>query len=143
MNKQRFALTILCLFGWLHAADDAELMKKANELAQKFMIIDGHVDIPFRLFRSPDTDISKRTEGGDFDLPRARAGGLDAPFMSIYVSPDFEMKGADEVAERIAAWNETLGGIDRLMLKFDGGNLPEADVLASVQRFADEVMPRL
>ena len=50
---------------------------------------------------------------------------------------------ADEVAERITRWNETLGGIDRLVLKFDGGNLPEADVHASVQRFADEVAPRL
>ncbi|MBV1860776.1 MAG: dipeptidase, partial [Nannocystaceae bacterium] len=49
----------------------------------------------------PSEDVGAATDTGDFDLPRARAGGLDAPFMSIYVSPDFEMKGADDVAESL------------------------------------------
>ena len=32
-----------------------------------------------------DLDLSVRTDGGHFDYPRAKEGGLDAPFMSIYV----------------------------------------------------------
>ncbi len=38
-------------------------------------------------------DVSKRTAAGDFDLERARAGGLDAPFMSIYVSAAYQASG--------------------------------------------------
>ena len=30
-------------------------------------------------------DISTATFGGDFDYPRAKQGGLNAPFMSIYI----------------------------------------------------------
>ena len=47
-------------------------------------------------------DISVRTQGGDFDYPRAREGGLDAPFMSIYVSARHqESGGAKEYADRL------------------------------------------
>ena len=42
------------------------------------------------------------TEAGDFDLPRARAGGLDAPFMSIYVPASYEERGgATKLADRL------------------------------------------
>lgn len=78
--------------------------ERAAAIAKKVIILDGHIDVPWRLEKSSKDgvlteDIGAATESGDFDLPRARAGGLDAPFMSIYVSPDFEMKGADKVAE--------------------------------------------
>ena len=80
--------------------------EQAVALAKQVIILDGHIDVPWRLEKSSQDgvlteDVGAATESGDFDLPRARAGGLDAPFMSIYVSPDFEMKGADEVAERL------------------------------------------
>ncbi len=76
-------------------------------LAKRVIVLDGHIDLPWRLEKSagPDgaltEDVGAGTPNGDFDLPRARAGGLDAPFMSIYVSPDFEMKGADAVADTL------------------------------------------
>lgn len=71
------------------ASDD--LGARATALAQRVIIADGHVDLPYRLWEGRDAagnvteDVSVRTEGGDFDYVRARAGGLDAPFMSIYV----------------------------------------------------------
>ena len=47
-------------------------------------------------------DISVRTPGGDFDEPRAREGGLDAPFMSIYVSAGYqESGGAKEYEDKL------------------------------------------
>jgi membrane dipeptidase len=74
------------------AAPPAEpLEARAAALAQRVIIADGHVDLPYRLWEGRDAeghiteDVSVRTEGGDFDYVRARAGGLDAPFMSIYV----------------------------------------------------------
>ncbi len=45
-------------------------------------------------------DISARTPDGNFDYPRAKAGGLNAPFMSIYVPSSYEMNGAKQYADR-------------------------------------------
>lgn len=85
----------------------ADLGAKAKELADRFIIIDGHIDVPHRLWSSRDKagklteDVSERTEKGDFDFPRARAGGLDAPFMSIYVPAKLEAGGAKKLADQL------------------------------------------
>ncbi len=70
---------------------DEELRAHARELAEKFLITDGHVDLPYRLkvknFRLDKEylGIPIETDEGDFDHVRAVEGGLDAPFMSIYI----------------------------------------------------------
>jgi membrane dipeptidase len=71
---------------------DAQMKKKANELAKEFMIVDTHQDVPYRLMKKKE-DISRRTEGGDFDYPRARQGGLDVVFMAVYVPAEYEDTG--------------------------------------------------
>ena len=71
---------------------EAELKEKANRLAQEFILVDTHIDVPYRLTEKME-DISVRTASGDFDYPRARAGGLNAPFMSIYVPAHYESSG--------------------------------------------------
>ncbi|MHC4703376.1 MAG: dipeptidase [Planctomycetota bacterium] len=73
-------------------AAHTELRMEANELARKYLIIDTHQDVPYRL-RKKMEDISQRTEGGNFDYPRAREGGLDAVFMAVYIPPEYEEKG--------------------------------------------------
>lgn len=75
---------------------DDELQAFASELAQKFIIVDGHIDLPYALVEkkfipgitSYDTII--RTGKGDFDHTRAVIGGLDAPFMSIYIPISYQ-----------------------------------------------------
>lgn len=57
---------------------------KATKLAQKYILVDGHIDVPYRL-NEKWVDVTHATEDGDFDYPRAKKGGLNAPFMSIYV----------------------------------------------------------
>lgn len=64
-------------------SDDA-LRARAQALAQEHIIVDGHIDIPYRLGIFSE-DIAQATIGGDFDYPRAKDGGLDAPFMSIFI----------------------------------------------------------
>lgn len=70
---------------------DQERLEIATELAHNTIIVDGHVDLPYRMKAGGYTldkdilDVSVRTERGDFDYPRSKAGGLDAPFMSIYI----------------------------------------------------------
>ncbi len=64
-----------------------------GSIAQRILVLDGHVDLPMRLDRSRRADgrlgedVSQETAAGDFDFVRAKRGGLDAPFMSIYVEP--------------------------------------------------------
>ncbi|TDR23594.1 dipeptidase [Marinicella litoralis] len=69
----------------------------AQQISKKYIIADLHVDVPYRL-EEHYADVSKATDGGDFDYPRARAGGLDAPFMSIYIPANIEAEGGDSTA---------------------------------------------
>ena len=85
-------------------------LQKGRRLARQFLIIDTHVDIPYRLDKRME-DISIRTPGGDFDEPRAREGGLDALFMSIYVSADYQQSGgakkyADKLIDMVEGFQE-------------------------------------
>ncbi len=59
-------------------------MDHAHKLAQENLIIDGHIDTPYRLSTYME-DISQETVGGDFDYPKAVAGGLNAPFIAVYI----------------------------------------------------------
>ncbi len=78
-----------------------DLATLANEIAQSAIIIDTHIDVPYRLHDAWE-DVSVATEGGDFDYPRAVAGGLNAPFMSIYTPAELEEEGkSKEVAEEL------------------------------------------
>lgn len=93
----------------------ADNKTRAQALAKRFIIVDGHVDLPYRLYRGRDKDgsssedVTKRTEKGDFDWVRARAGGLDAPFMSIYVPAKHQKTGdAKEVADTLIDMVEAL-----------------------------------
>ena len=66
------------------AQPSASIEARADRLAQASLLVDGHIDLPYRLHAFYENPADS-TVGGDFDYPRARAGGLDAPFMSIYI----------------------------------------------------------
>ena len=101
MKYMKHLLLIVIGIFILGCSDDATLRKKAYELAHKFIITDGHIDIPWRLNDGYE-DLSVRTESGDFDYIRAKEGGLDAPFMSIYVPSSYqETGGAKEKADSL------------------------------------------
>jgi membrane dipeptidase len=90
---------------------ELNLKKKAEELAQKYMIIDTHMDVPYRLKRKME-DISERTAEGDFDYPRAKKGGLNVAFMAVYVPAEYEGTGnaykfADETIDMIEGFAKT------------------------------------
>lgn len=75
---------------------DVELRILASALAQKFIITDGHVDLPYRLMEDHFTESNKAdlmsAKKGDMDFERAKKGGLDAPFMSIYIPSSYQTK---------------------------------------------------
>lgn len=88
--KWFIGLLYLFVFGVIAGAcsngstGSSELESKARELAERYIIVDTHIDVPYRMTVRTE-DISERTTYGDFDFPRAKEGGLNAPFMSIYV----------------------------------------------------------
>ena len=88
-----FALLVATLVLSNCSNKEEQLMEKANQLAQKFIITDGHIDTPWRMHKGGYEDLSVRTTGGDFDYIRAKKGGLDVPFMSIYVPATYQVTG--------------------------------------------------
>lgn len=94
-SKRKCALALTTLFT-LGTVSEATLAAAAQEqpqysasekavtIARETIIVDGHIDVPYRV-KNQWVDVTKATEDGDFDYPRAVDGGLNAPFMSIYV----------------------------------------------------------
>ena len=86
-------------------ASETDFRAEAIRLAQETLTVDTHIDLPYRLLEKPD-DVTVRTEDGHFDLVRAREGGLDAAFMSIYVPASLQETGggrklADELIDLV------------------------------------------
>ena len=91
---------VLISMSFLGCDSDATLLSRANEIAQRTIITDGHIDTPWRLTNKME-DVSIRTKTGDFDYVRAKEGGLDAPFMSIYVPSSYQAGGAKAKADEL------------------------------------------
>ncbi|MFT7029079.1 MAG: membrane dipeptidase, partial [Marinoscillum sp.] len=78
--------------------DETELLAYATKLAKENIMVDGHVDLPYRMevkgfmLRKSVEDVSVETSG-NFDYPKAKRGGLDAPFMSIYIPSSYYKNG--------------------------------------------------
>ncbi len=84
------ALATASLGGPARADDVADHAKK---LLRSAIVVDTHLDAPDQL-SSKYADIANRGATDHFDLPRAREGGLTAPFFSIYVSASYADHGA-------------------------------------------------
>jgi membrane dipeptidase len=78
-------------------ASEERLHQVADSLAQTYILTDGHVDLPYRLkikwfrLQREHIGIPMKSSEGDFDFERAKKGGLDAPFMSIYVPSTYQL----------------------------------------------------
>jgi membrane dipeptidase len=135
-----------------------DLATEAQRITRSSIVIDSHIDVPYRLARTSE-DVSRATESGDFDYPRALRGGLNAPFMSIYTAAELEAEGLsreaadkliDSVEEIVAGAPDKFAialtpadvrkqfdaGIMSLPLGMENGS-PIAGDLANLQHFYD------
>jgi membrane dipeptidase len=88
----RLALPLVtCLLTATAHADD--IAERAKKLQRDAIVVDTHLDAPMEL-ADKWADVATRGATGHFDLPRAKEGGLTAPFFSIYVPAAFADKGA-------------------------------------------------
>lgn len=91
-------------------AGEADLAATARDIAQRALLVDTHVDMPYRL-QEGWADVTVSVPDRDFDYPRARQGGLDVPFMSIYTPAEKEEEGgAYELANLLIDSVEALAG---------------------------------
>ena len=66
----------------------ADVSDRARRLHQDALVFDGHVHVINRQFHD-GSNIGRRLQNGQFDLPRAKEGGLDALFFSLFVSEEY------------------------------------------------------
>jgi membrane dipeptidase len=165
MIPQRCAVTLAVLFvsgcstgPQREDAPSSANRLRAERLAQEFILVDTHMDIPYRLLQRM-VDISVRSFTTDFDFPRARAGGLDAAFAAVYTPQSYEISGGarayaeqeiqllEEVARRwprqfalarseVDIRDHARRGLVSLPLGMENGIPLEGD-LANVRRFYD------
>ncbi len=115
-------MNLKCLFVLLPAlaapvlvsAEETDLAATAGRLAQQAIIVDTHIDVPYRLF-DHWADVTQSTQDGDFDYERARSGGLNIPFMSIYTPAEAEAEGTS-----YALANQLIDSVEALVGRAPG-----------------------
>jgi len=90
-------------------AASAQAQDAAQRLAQDAIIVDTHIDAP-GILMDKWADLAFEAKDREFDYVKARAGGLDVAFMSIYTSPGEDANGS---AWQIA--NEMIDGMEALV----------------------------
>ncbi len=99
-------------------ASGSSIEEQALEITRKHMLIDTHIDVPYRV-NEAWVDVSVDAPDGEFDYPRAMAGGLNIPFMSIYTPAEMEAEGGSyQLANQLIDTVEALVGRapDKFML---------------------------
>jgi membrane dipeptidase len=95
MNKNRVVLIGLCLAVILSPAlsrppgESVTVSPAARRLHMRAILVDTHDDTPQRFLFEKGFDFGKRNAEGHVDIPRAREGGLDAIFFSIWMPGDY------------------------------------------------------
>lgn len=146
------------LLALVPALASAQATDASRALARDAVIVDTHIDAPGMLMDGW-MDLGEEAEGREFDYPKARTGGLDVAFMSIYTSAkqdedDSAWQVANEMIDSVEALAQrhpdkfalllspgdvdTLRKGDRVLLPLGMENgAPLGDDLANVQFFFD------
>lgn len=106
---------IIILPSFTMSQSDKALLKKSRELSRNTLLVDGHIDLPYRIHKKTWTNQKEllpyvyNTTEGDFDLTRARKGGLNAAFMAVFIPADYQQKGgARNLADSLFGYLENM-----------------------------------
>ncbi|QNP39980.1 dipeptidase [Lysobacter solisilvae (ex Woo and Kim 2020)] len=94
------AAALLVALSLALATAHAQAPDAARRLARDATIVDTHIDAPSELV-SQWHDLGIATPTREFDYPKARDGGLDVAFMSIYTSADQDEAGTASQAAQV------------------------------------------
>ena len=102
-------MRLTLLAACLSLAVSAHAQDPAQRLAQDAIIVDTHIDAP-GILSETWADLGVEARDREFDYPKARRGGLDVAFMSIYTSAKQDDDGS--------AWqaaNAMIDGVEALV----------------------------
>lgn len=112
---------------------------RARTLHRDALVFDAHVHVVNRQFYHGG-DMGRRVEDGQFDLPRAREGGLDAMFFSLFVTEQYYPARLEtkQVLRLIAAAHEQLEkNRDTIELALTGADVERITAAGRIAAFMD------
>jgi membrane dipeptidase len=95
------------IFFLMSSCNNISMIEKAKKISKEIIISDGHIDLPYRLknegyLKSINRRINLNIETqGNFDIIKAKKGGLDAPFVAIYIPSDYNHIDAYNLADSL------------------------------------------
>lgn len=104
--RSKYAVLALSMMA-AHATLAAEATPAAHKLAENAVIVDTHIDAPTELMKQW-LDLAE-AQPREFDFTKARAGGLDVAFMSIYTS-----SGQDEDGSAYTVANRMIDAVEKM-----------------------------
>ena len=109
INKLIKVLTAILLIGCVNEKD-----LTPDAIAQGSLIIDTHIDVPYKLkmqleYNVSFEDMSEKTSL-NFDYPKSIQGGLNLPFFSIYLPASTEEEGTSFILA-----NELIDMMDKII----------------------------
>jgi membrane dipeptidase len=87
-HGRRLFVLLAGVFSSLWLGAQPQVSERARKLHQDAFVFDAHIHVVNRQFYHGG-DIGARVADGQFDLPRAREGGVDAMFFSIFVTEEY------------------------------------------------------
>jgi membrane dipeptidase len=134
--RRHFAALLVCL---LPALLWAQLSDRARTLHDDALIFDAHVHVVDRQFYHGG-DMGQRVDDGQFDLVRAREGGLDAMFFSLFVTEQYYPARLEtkQVLRLIDAAYDQLGrNKDKIELAFNASDVERIRKTGKIAAFMD------
>jgi membrane dipeptidase len=117
----------------------AQVSDRAKALHEDLLIFDAHVHVVDRQFYHGG-DMGQRVEDGQFDLVRAREGGLDAMFFSLFVTEQYyparlETKQVLRLID--AAYDQLARNKDKIELAFNASDVERIAKTGKIAAFMD------
>lgn len=121
------------------ASTQIQISDRASTLHQGALVFDAHVHVVDRQFYHGG-DMGQRVNDGQFDLVRAKEGGLDAMFFSLFVTEQyyparFETKQVLRLID--AAYDQIARNQDKIELAFDASDVERIARTGKIAAFMD------
>ena len=117
----------------------AQLSDRARTLHHDALVFDAHVHVVNRQFYHGG-DMGERVDDGQFDLPRAREGGLDAMFFSLFVTEQYYPARVEtqQVLRLVdAAYEQLARNKDKIELAFNASDVERISATGKIAAFMD------
>jgi membrane dipeptidase len=116
-----------------------QVSDRARTLHQDAFIFDAHIHVVNRQFYHGG-DMGQRVDDGQFDLVRAKEGGLDAMFFSLFVTEQYypaRMETKQVLRLIDAAYDQLAKNTDKIELAFNASDIERISRTGKIAAFMD------